>query len=194
MSAGLPDYLGDPDDRALLLDLHARYAALAEAAYEECCAAGGWALALHTYAPRSIEVDVDEQVVPALRSAYRPDRYALWPERPALDAITATPDGEDLAPAGVVARLRAALARLDPPLELAENASYRLHPSTTGSLHARRWPGQVLCLEVRRDLLGDPWRPFDESLIGAHKVAVIARALADGLDAGLTASAPADGR
>lgn len=187
MTAGLPDYLHDPADRALLLELHARYRSLAEAAYEACCGAGGLALALHTYAPRSVEVDVDAEIVPSLRRAYRPGRYRSWPRRPPLDAITAAPDGEALAPPGLVERLRESLARLDPALELAENASYRLHPSTSGALHARRWPGRVLCLEVRRDLLGSPWKPFDESRIGPRKAARLARALAEGIDGYLSA-------
>lgn len=188
MSAGLPAYVGDPRDRALLLAAHRRYTDLAVEAYREACGGGGLALALHTYAPRSVEVEVDAEIVPALRQAYRPRSYARWRVRPPVDLITATPSGERLAPAGLVERLRAALAAAG--IESAENASYHLHPATTGHRHARAHPGSVLCLEVRRDLLGAPWRPFVESRIGPRKADRIAAPLAAALEAELRAPAP----
>ena len=188
MSAGLPAYVRDEADRALLRDLHARYSALADEAFSEVCGAGGLALTLHTYAPRAVEVEVDDEVVPALRRAYRRSQYGRWNLRPPLDAITAAPDGETLAPPGLLPLLRHALDPLD--LDVAENASYRLHPSTQGYRHARRWPGRVLCLEVRRDLLGTPWRPFAESRIGPRKIARLARALAEGISVYFPASLP----
>jgi hypothetical protein len=40
---------------------------------------------------------------------------------------------------------------------------------------------------VRRDLLGAPWRPFVESLIGPRKVSRLARPLAAALAAYLSA-------
>jgi hypothetical protein len=42
-------------------------------------------------------------------------------------------------------------------------------------------PGYVLCLEVRRDLLADPFEPFAEMRIGATQVARLARPLAAAL-------------
>jgi len=185
MTAGLPPYVREPGDRGLLVDLHRRYTVAAEAAYAEVCGAGGLALALHTYAPRSVGVEVGDDVVGDLRRAYRPAAYRRWSERPPVDLITATPDGDRLAPEGLVAALGDELARIGVPV--AENSSYRLHPSTMGHRHARRWPGRVLCLEVRRDLVGAPWRPFVESRIGPRKVgrigAALARALGRALDA-----------
>lgn len=183
MTAGLPPYVRDPGDRALLVDLHRRYTVAAEAAYAEVCGAGGLALALHTYAPRSVGVEVGDDVVGDLRRAYRPAYYQDWPERPPIDLITATPDGERLAPERLVAALGDELARLGLPI--AENSSYRLHPSTIGHRHARRWAGRVLCVEVRRDLVGAPWRPFVESRIGPRKVGRIAAALARSLERAL---------
>lgn len=185
MTAGLPPYVRDPRDRALLADLHRRYTVAAEAAYAEVCGAGGLALALHTYAPRSVGVEVGDDVVGDLRRAYRAPVYAGWPERPPVDLITTTPDGDRLAPEGLVAALGDELARIGVPA--AENASYLLHPSTMGHRHARRWPGRVLCLEVRRDLVGAPWRPFVESRIGPRKVGRIAAALARALERALDA-------
>jgi hypothetical protein len=188
MSAGLPAYIGDPGDRELLLAAHRRYSEHAAEAYREACAGGGLALALHTYAPRSVEVAVDASIVAALRRAYRPQSYARWRVRPPVDLITETPNGENLAPAALVERLRAALAAAG--IAWAENASYRLHPATTGHRHARAYPGSVLCVEVRRDLLGAPWRPFVESRIGPRKAARIAVLLAAAVAAELRAPAP----
>ena len=172
MTAGLPAYLRSARDRALLLDLHARYTALAERAYAEVCGAGGLALALHTYAPRAVEVEVDDDVVAALRDAYRPEALSRWRQRPEIDLITTTPAGEDLSPPGLASGLRHALEGAG--FAVAENESYPLHPASMGFRHARAWPGRVLCVEVRRDLLGAPWSPFEESEIGAGEVARVA--------------------
>lgn len=179
MTAGLPPYVRSAPDRELLLDLHRRYRELAESAYAETCGAGGLAVAVHTFAPRSVDVEIDEDVVAALRRAYRPATYRRWPLRPPVDLITATGEGRDLAPPGLDGRLRQALAPLG--LEVAQNATYHLHAATAGYLHASRWPGRVLTIEVRRDLLGAPWRPFVGSRIGPRKVARLARPLATAL-------------
>lgn len=185
MTAGIPLYVTDAADRQLLLDLHARYTAEAGAAYRQVLGAGvGLALQLHTYAPRAVGVEVDSDVVRALRRAYRPKVYSNWTERPPVDLITATTEGEVLASATLVAALRARLGERG--IEVAENASYHLHPATTGARHARDWPGRVLCVEVRRDLLGAPWRPFVESKVGLRKAAPFARALARAIEDALT--------
>jgi hypothetical protein len=176
MSAGLPPYVRDEDDRRLLLDLHARYQEEARRHYDEVCGAGGLALALHTYAPRSVEVEVGDDVVAQLRRAYRPARYATWRLRPEIDLITGTDEGATLAPPALLSLLWRSFASNG--THVAENRSYSLHKATTGYLHSARWPGRVLCLEVRRDLLGAPWRPFVESHIGPRKVARVARVLA----------------
>lgn len=189
MTAGLPAYLRDPADRALLLDLHARYTALAADAYAETCGAGGLALALHTYAPRSVEVEIGDDVVAALRAAYRPAALGRWRLRPEIDLITRAPDGEDLSPRALADELAAGLR--DAGWEVAENSTYTLHPASTGHRHARRWPGRVLCVEVRRDLLGDPWIPFEPSPIDAAAVARLAAPLAAALDRALRRRAAA---
>ena len=69
--------------------------------------------------------------------------------------------------------------------EAAENEAYRLHPASTGHRHATRWPGRVLCVEVRRDLLGDPWIPFEESPIGAAAAGRLAAPIAAAIDRAL---------
>lgn len=184
MTAGLPPYVRDPADRALLLGLHRRYQERAAAAYAEVCGAGGLALALHTYAPRAIEVEVGDDIVAALRRAYRPGIYPKWNLRPEIDFITAAEGGETLAPVALSSLLWKSFGAAG--LTPAENSSYTLHPSTTGYRHSQRWPGRVMCIEFRRDLLGAPWRPFVESAIGVRKTARLARALAAALAAALS--------
>jgi len=184
MTAGLPPYVRDATDRALLIELHRRYQESAERAYEEVCGAGGLAVALHTYAPRAVEVEVGDDIVRQLRLAYREGRYETWVLRPEVDLITADDAGEALAPPTLSTLLwRSFTATGFAP---AENSSYSLHPATTGYRHSRRWRGRVICIEIRRDLLGAPWRPFVESRIGPRKVARLARPLAAALAAALS--------
>lgn len=180
MTAGLPPYVADAGDRALLLDLHRRYAEIADAAYRSVLdERGTLALIVHSYAPRSVDVEVDGEIVRALRRAYRPDRYASWPERPEVDLITEDPEGRRLSPGPLTSLLRRSLEVAG--FAVAENASYHLHPATAGHRLSSRWPGRILCFEVRRDLLGAPWRPFAESRIGPRKVARLARPIAEAL-------------
>ena len=179
MTAGLPPYVTNARDQALLIELHARYSAVAAAAYAEVCAAGGLAVGLHTYAPRSVDVEVDADVVSALRHAYRPAVYRQWPRRPDVDLITRDDGGEELAPADLPALVRERFAALG--LEVGDNATYHLHPATAGYAHARRWPGRVVCLELRRDRLAAPFIPFAPSPISQRKVARLARPLAAAL-------------
>ena len=184
MTAGLPPYVADERDRSLLLALHRRYAEAAEAAYRSLLdEPGTLALMVHSYAPRSVDVEIDGDVVRALRRAYRPERYRSWPERPEVDLITEDPEGRRLSPEPLTSLLRRSLEGAG--FAVAENASYRLHPATAGRRLSARWPGRILCFEVRRDLLGAPWRPFVESRIGPRKVARLARPIADAIQRAL---------
>ncbi|MBP7586557.1 MAG: N-formylglutamate amidohydrolase [Thermoanaerobaculia bacterium] len=180
MTPGLPPYISAGADQQLLLSLHQQYHATVAGLYREICGApGGLAVALHSYAPRSVEVAVDADIVTALREAYRPEAYAGWVQRPGVDFITRDADGLDLSPAGLVAELKEAYSALD--LEVGENATYHLHPATMGYRYAASHPGQVLCVEFRRDLLGAPWQPFAPSPVDAPGVAQLARPLAEAL-------------
>ena len=179
MTPGLPPYITAERDRALLSALHRRYDDAVAALYEQVCGSGGLAVAVHTFAPRSVEVGVDADIVTSLRAAYRPQVYARWTVRPPVDFITRDESGRDLSPAGLVPELRAAYAALG--LESGENSTYHLHPATSGSAFAKRYPGQVLCVEYRRDLLGAPWRPFSPGIVGSRKVARLAAPLATAL-------------
>ena len=159
LTAAIPGYVTADADVRLLSDLHARYQQAVEREFERVCrGAGGTAILLHTYAPRSVEVEVDADIGRALRAAYAPERYERWPLRPDVDLITRTPDGQVLAPQHLVAAARAGYERLG--VAVGENATYSLHPGTTAHRHASRHPGRVLCIEISRACLGDPWEPF----------------------------------
>lgn len=184
MTPARASYIREPLDAALLEDLHARYHALVDRAYARVCGRGGLALQLHSYAPRSIGVDrVDDDIVAALHAAYEPTLYATWPERPAVDLICAGPEGL-LADPALIADLRARYAAIDVAAE--ENATYRLHPATMGYQYARRYPARVLCVELNRGLLADPFVPFGESPISPTSVARMSQPIVDALRGSLT--------
>ena len=176
VTPGLMPWITTADDRALLRGLYDRYTAAVRAAFDEC-APGGAILLLHSYAPRSVDVEVDADIVTKLRNAYKSDIEPTWPLRPELDVIARAPDGTDHAPRGVVEALRAAL----PDVTVGESATYPLHPSTLAYHHVMARPGRAVCIEVRRDLLADPFEPFAQMRIGAVKVERMARALATAL-------------
>lgn len=180
MTPGLHTWVRDPRDRTLLLARHAAYRELAQRAFELVCGAGGLGVMLHTYAPRSIDVPVDDRVVEHLRAAYRPETIGTWPLRPAIDLIAATPDGRTLADGTLLAAVRREGTALG--LEVATNATYPLHPSTLAHAFAERHPHKTLCLEVRRDLLVREFTPFAEMLADAAKVDRIAGLLAAAID------------
>jgi hypothetical protein len=52
-----------------------------------------------------------------------------------------------------------------------------LHPSTLGYAWAAKYPGKVLSLEVRRDLLVEAWRPFEEMVVLGDRCERVANVL-----------------
>lgn len=181
VTAGIPAYVHDDRDRALLLELHRAYVQAAEAAYRAVCGAGGVALVPHTYAPRSVGISkVEDDIVDRLRWAYEPDRYATWVERAEVDLLTRDGEGRLLAPAGVEERLIAAFSAVG--LTAKTNDTYYLHPSTLGHGWSVAYPGQLVCLEVRRDLLVETWRPFEEMDLAPAGVERVAGVLAPALE------------
>jgi hypothetical protein len=64
---------------------------------------------------------------------------------------------------------------------VADGETYPLHPSTLALDHATAWPGRTLCMEVRRDLVADPFDPFTEMRMGETKIARLAGPLAEAL-------------
>jgi hypothetical protein len=180
VTPGIPPWITAPADRALLRERYDAYAAAVRGAIE-LLAPGGAMLLLHTYAPRSVDVEVDLDIVEKLHRAWQPDVAPTWPLRPEVDVIGRGLDGTSYAPEPVVAALREALAARG--ITAADSATYPLHPSTLAWDHAMRLPGRALCVEVRRDLLADPFEPFVEMRIGAEQVARLADPLAAALRA-----------
>jgi hypothetical protein len=180
VTPGIPPWITAPADRALLRELYDAYVAAVRGAIE-LLAPGGAMLLLHTYAPRTVDVEVDLEIVEHLHRAWQPDVVPTWPLRPEVDVIGRGVDGASYAPEPVVAALREALAARG--ITAADGATYPLHPSTLAWEHATRLPGRALCLEVRRDLLADPFEPFAEMRIGVDQVARLAEPLAAALRA-----------
>jgi hypothetical protein len=177
MTSAFPDYIRDEADRRTLLSLYEPYQDLVRRAYDRVCGGGGLGLMLHSYAPRSVEIDsIDEGIGAALRRAYEPGTYERWAIRPDADLITETPSGERLAPESLVEGLRRQFSAAG--IQATQNVSYKLHPATTAHGHAARWPGRTLCLEVNRALLCNPFIPFEELRVDGQRVAPVAEAIA----------------
>ena len=136
---------------------------------------------LHSYAPRSIDVPVDERIVERLRTEYRAENLAKWPLRAEVDLITRDPSGRRLADDALVAAVEAALDRAG--IRHAEGEAYGLHPTSLAGLHAARHPGRTLCVEMRRDLLAAEFTPFAEMRIVPAKAERFARAFAEAVAA-----------
>jgi hypothetical protein len=169
VTPGLPPYVAHDGDAALLGRLHADYQEQARRAYAEVCGTGGLALTLHTYAPRSVDIKaIDDEIVDNLRRCYEPARYEQFELRPAVELISEDVEGELLGPPDLFDRLQQAYATVGVKLE--QNRTYRLHRGTMGLEHSTRYPGRVICLEIRRDLLADPFTPFAEMRIAPQKV------------------------
>lgn len=182
LTPGLPGYVREPRDVELLLSRHRDYQRIVDAVFDTICGSGGAALILHTYAPRSVELDrIDDDIVPLLRAAYRADRYSRWTRRPDIDVISETLEGKRLAPDGFVDALTRDYAALQ--LEVRENATYRLHPSTTGYRHSSNHPGRVACVEINRALLAQPFTPFEEMEIPEDRAVHLSGPLAAALGA-----------
>lgn len=177
LTAGVPAYIDDARDRALLLALHKQYVDVARAAFELVCGKnGGIAMIPHTYGPRTLGIQgVGRDIVEQLRWACAPEREATWPLRADVDLLTHDPDGRDWSPPGMVARLVEGFAGLG--LQTKSNDAYNLHPASLGHGWSVAYPGRVLCLEVRRDHLVPSWTPFLEMVADPAKVDPIAAVL-----------------
>ena len=177
VTPGLMPWITTDHDRQLLRGLYDRYVG----AVRDTLAAAPRAalLMLHTYAPRSVEVEVDSDIGPKLRAAYKPEVEPTWGMRPEIDVISKDLDGKSYAPPAVLETLRAELAAIELPV--AESATYPMHPSTLAYDYVIARPGRAICVEVRRDLLADPFTPFAQMHIGAQKVARLVGPFANAL-------------
>lgn len=176
VTPGLMPWITTAEDRALL---RGKYEAYVSAVREAQPGSQGAMLLLHSYAPRTVDVEVDLEIVESLHRAYRPEVEPTWPLRPEVDVIGKGVGGENHKPPAVFEALSRSLGALG--IAVADSATYPMHPSTLAFEHVTRHPGRALCLEVRRDLLADPFEPFAEMKIGAAKVARLASPLADAL-------------
>lgn len=180
---GLPPWVQDPRDRALLLDRYFAYRDVVTRAFAAVCGNGGLGLCVHTYAPRSIDVAVDADIVQSLHAAYAADRIGSWPLRPAIDLITHDPDGRELASPKLAECAQAEFTAAG--FEVERNGAYSLHPITLAHEFAARYPGSTLCFEVRRDLLVPTFTPFREMIPDPARVARAAAPLASAVMAAL---------
>jgi hypothetical protein len=171
LTAAVPGYITEPADFEWLSSQHARYHEVVDALYREVCRGrNGLALQLHSYSPRSVGIEkVDANIVNALHAAYVPEVYATWPERPVIDVISALKDGSfRTAPKLVDAMMR---AWADDGIPAKENATYHLAPAAMGYVYAAAYPYQVVCVELNRGHVADPFVPFGVSPISEAKVA-----------------------
>lgn len=186
LTAGVAPYVRHPDDIALLLDLHRTYVTMVSRAYELVCEAGGFALSPHTYGPRTMGIaKIDDSIVQALYAAHEPEAWESWPLRAEVDLITRAGDGTRYSPTGMADRLLDGYRALG--LHAIEGGAYTLHPSTQTWKWSIRYPEQVLCLEVRRDLLVERYTPFDEMRVVPEAADRVAGPLAAEIDAWLAA-------
>lgn len=177
LTPGIPDYVRDTDDRALLLALHRSYLDVAQAAFACVCGAGGLALLPHTYGPRSLGIAaIDDRIVESLRWACAPDRHDTWPLRAEVDLLTRDGEGRELAPAGLEAELLAAFAAAG--FAAKANETYFVHPSTMAHAWAVAHEGRVVGLELRRDLLVERWTPFEPMQVRADRCTQVGELLA----------------
>jgi hypothetical protein len=163
LTPGIPSYVRHESDLALLMARHRAYVDVATRAFADVCGGGGLALVPHTYGPRTLGIDaIDDDIVAKLRWACEPERHDTWPLRTEVDLLTRDGDGKLFAPEGVEAVLIARFAEAGWTAKA--NDTYFLHPSTLGHAWSLAYPGKVLSLEIRRDLLVQEWRPFEEML------------------------------
>lgn len=164
MTPAMAPYIASDGDRAALMAAHRTYVDLVSRAYESVCGAGGFALSPHTYGPRTLAISkIDHDIVEQLRRAHEPAAIEAAPLRSELDFITRKPDGARVAPAGIVDELIAAYATIG--ITATESATYKMSEATQSWRWAMTYPEQVLCLEVRRDLLVEAWTPFAEQTV-----------------------------
>jgi hypothetical protein len=176
LTPGIPSYVRHEADRALLMERHRAYVEVATRAFADVCGGGGLALIPHTYGPRTLGIDaIDDDIVTKLRWACEPERHDTWPLRAEVDLLTRDGDGKSFAPEGMEERLLAGFAQAG--FEAKANDTYFLHPSTLGYAWAAKYPGQVLSLEVRRDLLVQAWRPFEEMVALPDRCERVAKVL-----------------
>lgn len=177
LTSAVPAYIRDEQDRALLVELHRTYVRTVRAAYDEVCTGGGLALVPHTYGPRTLGIErVDDDIVKNLHEACDDGREETWPLRPEIDLVTRDETGRALSAEGLEEKLLAAFRTggFDPRA----NQTYALTKGGLGYDWSVAYPGRVICLEVRRDLLVSRWRALEPMTVSPAGVARVAKVLA----------------
>jgi hypothetical protein len=186
LSAGIPAYVRDERDVEMLTDLHRQYVDVAAAAFASVCGGGGLALVPHTYGPRTLGIQaVDDDIVKNLKWACEPEREATWPLRAGIDLLTRDGQKNELSPPGMEQALLDAFTAAG--FSTKANDTYYVHEASLAWTWSTTYPGQLLCLEVRRDLLVPEWRPFEETFAAPEKCERVADVLVPVLDAALRA-------
>ena len=126
--------------------------------------AAGWANGVAAFST-GIDSPVSAASAPGLRAE--------------VDLLTRDADGTLFAPEGLEEALQAGFREAG--FDVHTNDTYFLHPATLGHRWSVTYPGQVLSLEVRRDLLVEAWRWDEEMLPVPEKVARVAQVLAPAL-------------
>ncbi|MAA79384.1 MAG: hypothetical protein CL916_09000 [Deltaproteobacteria bacterium] len=178
VTPGIPSYV-PLDHHQWLKEIHQRYTEKSKELFEEVCAQGGYAMMLHSYAPRSVGIDsIDHQIVEKLHWAYQDKIYKTWPLRPQIDFIAKTQDNQWL---GAKERILSIKQRMEADgLEVGISSTYPMHPATTAYMHTEKYPNQTLCIEIRRDLLMKKFRPFTQLDADPQQIQRFARLI--GLD------------
>ncbi|MFZ9888097.1 MAG: hypothetical protein ACO3JL_11395, partial [Myxococcota bacterium] len=96
-----------------------------------------------------------------------------------IDLLTRDGDGVDLSPPGREAELLESFAARG--FEVRANDTYHLHPSALGHHWSTAYPGRVLTLEVRRDLLVERWDPLATMRVQQEAVERVAGVLVEPL-------------
>ena len=188
LTGAVPGYVTGKDLQTLR-GMHSAYTRAARAGLRvESAALAARPLIFHTYAPRSVNITrIDAGIVRALREAYSPERYTTWPVRPDVDIISEADDDVPLAPRGIVESIRRHYAeRWDrgDRERVVSTSSRNAGPSATRSDMRHR----VLCIEISRARLADPFAPFEEMTIGADNVTRMTAPIAAALLEDRTAS------
>jgi hypothetical protein len=180
LTAAMPPYVTDARDQALLNRLHGDYVGVIEAAYEQTCGAGGLALSPHTYGPYVLPIaKIDDTIVTQLEAAHAPGTIETLPVRPEIDLLADTKEGECLADPALVLDVQRRLE--DVGYSVARSRTYQLLPGSQTHRLSRRYPGRVLCLEVRRDLLVRQYTALTEMEVDPAEVERLAAPLAAAL-------------
>ena len=158
VTPGIPSYI-PLQHHPWLTEIHQRYTQKAAALYQEVCSAGGTAIMLHSYSPRSVGIEnVDDQIVKNLHWAYQPDVYHRWPLRPEVDFIAKKQNGEWCGAKDKILSIKKRMEKKS--IKVGISTTYPMHPATTAYTHAQNHPQQTMCIEIRRDLLMKNFRPF----------------------------------